>query len=61
MIQQLVDAGGFAEGFSSIATDSNADLALLFTGKAAMILQGSWAYANFKTSAADFVSAGQLG
>ena len=55
MIQQLVNAGGFADGFSSIATDSNADLALLFTGKAAMILQGSWAYANFKTSAADFV------
>ena len=41
MIQQLVDAGGFADGFSSIATDSNADLALLYTGKAAMILQGS--------------------
>lgn len=61
MIQQLVDAGGFAEGFSSIATDSNADLALLFTGKAAMILQGSWAYSNFKTAAADFVSAGKLG
>jgi raffinose/stachyose/melibiose transport system substrate-binding protein len=61
MIQQLVDAGGFADGFSSIATDSNADLALLYTGRAAMILQGSWAYANFKTSAADFLSAGKLG
>lgn len=60
-IQQLVDAGGFVDGFSSIATDSSADLALLYTNKAAMILQGSWAYATFKTSAADFLSSGKLG
>ena len=43
-IQQLVDAGGFVNGFSSIAADSNADQALLYTGKSAMILQGGWIY-----------------
>jgi len=61
MIQQLVDAGGFIKGFSSVATDSSADLALLFSGKAAMILQGSWAYASFKTSAPAFIGGGKLG
>ena len=61
MIQQLVDAGGFVKGFSSIAADSNADQALLFTGKAAMLLQGGWIYSTLKTNAAAFVSSGKLG
>jgi raffinose/stachyose/melibiose transport system substrate-binding protein len=60
-IQQLVDAGGFANGFSSIAADSNADQALLYTGKAAMILQGGWIYQGMKKDAADFVKSGKLG
>jgi len=60
-IQQLVDAGGFANGFSSIAADSNADQALLYTGKAAMILQGGWIYQSMKKDAADFVKSGKLG
>ena len=61
LIQQLVDAGAFIKGFSSITADSNADLALLYTGKAAMLLQGSWNYPTLKTNAADFVSSGKLG
>lgn len=60
-IQQLVDAGGFVNGFSSIAADSNADQALLYTGKAAMILQGGWIYQSMKKDAADFVKSGKLG
>jgi len=60
-IQQLVDAGGFINGFSSITADSNADQALLFTGKAAMLLQGSWIYQTLKTGAPDFMKNGKLG
>jgi raffinose/stachyose/melibiose transport system substrate-binding protein len=61
MIQELVDAGGFIEGFNSIATDSNADTALLFTGRAAMYLMGSWAYPTIKQAAPDFLTSGKLG
>jgi len=58
MIQQLVDAGGFGSSFNSVVADSNADAALLYTGKAAMLLQGAWAYGTFQTSAADFAGSG---
>ena len=61
MIQQLVDGGGFAKGFSSIAADSGADLALLYTGKAAMFLQGSWNYPTMKAAAPQFTSGDHLG
>ncbi len=60
-IQDLVDAGGFINGFSSIAADSNADQALMYTGKTAMVLQGGWIYQSMKKDAADFVSSGKLG
>jgi raffinose/stachyose/melibiose transport system substrate-binding protein len=61
MIQQLVDADAFVKGFNSIATDSSADAALLFTGKAAMYLMGTWAYPTIKTDAPEFISSGKLG
>lgn len=54
MLQQLVDAGAFGDSFNSVVADSNADAALLYTGKAGMLLQGAWAYGTFQTSAADF-------
>ncbi|QHK20616.1 extracellular solute-binding protein [Pseudarthrobacter psychrotolerans] len=60
-IQQLVDAGGFVNGFSSIAADSSADQALLYTGKAAMVLQGGWIYQTMKKDASSFVTSGKLG
>jgi raffinose/stachyose/melibiose transport system substrate-binding protein len=60
MIQQLVDANGFVRGFNSIATDSNADTALLYTGRAAMYLMGSWAYPTIKQADPGF-AAGKLG
>ena len=61
MIQDLIKAGGFVDGFSSISTDSGADAALLYTGKAAMYLMGSWAYPTIKESAPKFISSGKLG
>ena len=57
-VQELVKANGFVKGFSSIAADTQADLALLFTGKAAMMLHGAWAYGTMKSTAAKFVSSG---
>jgi raffinose/stachyose/melibiose transport system substrate-binding protein len=54
-IQQLVDAGGFVKGFSSVAADNSADQALLFSGKAAMVLQGGWIYGTMKQAAPQFV------
>jgi raffinose/stachyose/melibiose transport system substrate-binding protein len=61
MIQQLVDANGFVKGFNSIATDSNADTALLFTGRAAMYLMGSWAFPTIKQADPEFIAKGTLG
>ena len=49
---------GFVKGFSSIAADTNADQALLYTGKAAMMLQGAWATASMKADQPKFVSSG---
>jgi raffinose/stachyose/melibiose transport system substrate-binding protein len=61
MIQQLVDAGGFAKGFSSIAFDTGQATALLYTGKAAMHLMGTWEYQGIQTSAPQFIKDGSLG
>ncbi|HEY0237491.1 MAG TPA: extracellular solute-binding protein [Friedmanniella sp.] len=60
-IQDLVKANGFIKGFSSITADSNADLALLYTGKAAMMVHGAWTYGTMKSNGGDFVSGGHLG
>jgi raffinose/stachyose/melibiose transport system substrate-binding protein len=59
-VQDLVKAGGFVNGFASITADSNADQALLYTGKAAMMLHGSWVYGSLKTDGGDFVTGGHL-
>lgn len=53
--QDLVKAGGFIKGFESVAADGNADVALLYTGKVAMMLHGSWQYATIKNEAPDFL------
>jgi len=60
-VQDLVKANGFIKGFSSITADSNADQALLYTGKAAMMLHGTWTYGGMKQDGGDFVSGGHLG
>lgn len=60
-MQKLIKANGFIKGFSSITADSNADQALLYTGKAAMMLHGSWTYGSMKDAGGDFVTGGHLG
>jgi raffinose/stachyose/melibiose transport system substrate-binding protein len=60
-LQKLVKANGFVKGFSSITADSNADQALLYTGKAAMMLHGAWTYGGMKQNGGDFVTGGHLG
>ena len=59
--QKLIKMNGFIKGFASVTADSNADQALLYTGKAAMMLHGSWTYGNMKSSGGDFVTGGHLG
>lgn len=60
-IQELVNAGAFGDKYGSVVADSGADVALLHTGKAGMLLQGAWVYGSFLTDAPDFVKAGKLG
>ncbi|WP_250035493.1 extracellular solute-binding protein [Paractinoplanes maris] len=60
-IQDLVKANGFQKGFSSTTADSNADQALLYTGKAAMMLHGSWSYGIQTAQGGNFVKDGGLG
>ncbi|WP_210506361.1 extracellular solute-binding protein [Naasia sp. SYSU D00057] len=60
-IQDLVKAGGFAEGFGTVVADANADAALVHTGQAAMLLQGSWVFSSFAQDAPEFVEGGKLG
>ena len=60
-LQDLVKAGGFVKGFSSITADSNADQALLYTGRAAMMLHGAWSYGIQQADGGDFVPSGGLG
>ena len=60
-LQKLVKANGFVKGFSSITADSNADQALLYTGRAAMMLHGSWSYGIQKAQGGKFVAEGSLG
>ncbi|GLY04285.1 sugar ABC transporter substrate-binding protein [Actinoplanes sp. NBRC 101535] len=60
-IQELIKANGFIKGFSSITADSNADQALLYKGKAAMELHGSWSYGIISAEGGDFIKDGKLG
>jgi raffinose/stachyose/melibiose transport system substrate-binding protein len=60
-MQELIKANGFIKGFSSITADSNADQALLYTGKAAMMLHGAWSYGIQQSEGGDFVKSGGLG
>ncbi|MEJ2359107.1 MAG: extracellular solute-binding protein [Deinococcales bacterium] len=61
LIQDLVKAGGFQNGFESTTQDSNAPAALLYTGRAAMELMGSWEYGTIANAAPDFVKNDHLG
>nr|WP_033274417.1 extracellular solute-binding protein [Actinospica acidiphila] len=60
-LQDLVKADGFVKGFSSITADSNADQALLYTDRAAMMLHGAWSYGIQQADGGEFVSSDSLG
>ncbi|WP_255946289.1 ABC transporter substrate-binding protein [Streptomyces odontomachi] len=60
-IQALVDAGGFVDDFASLTTDSGADVALLYTGKAAMTLGLPAAYQTVQEGDPGFIKDGKLG
>ena len=57
----MVSAGAFGKGFSSVDAGNNADQALLYTNKAAMMLHGGWTYGSMKNDGGKFVSGGNLG
>lgn len=61
MIQDLVRADAFIDGYGSVSADANADQALLYTGRAAMLLQGSWIYSSMKADAPDKIEDGTVG
>lgn len=60
-IAELVSAGAFGDTFGSVNADQNGDTALVQTGKAAFVLQGSWVYPDFVAGAPDLVESGGLG
>nr|WP_161977936.1 extracellular solute-binding protein [Dictyobacter kobayashii] len=53
--------GAFGSSFASTIADTNQDTALLYTGKAAMMLQGSWNFPVVQTNSPDFIKNGKLG
>jgi raffinose/stachyose/melibiose transport system substrate-binding protein len=59
-IQDLVKAGAFQDNFASTASNSGSELALLYTGKAAICLQISSQYQTMKQAAPDFITSGAL-
>jgi raffinose/stachyose/melibiose transport system substrate-binding protein len=61
MMQHLVDAGAFAKGYESTTYDAGQASALLYSGKAAMQLMGSWDFATIKAANPGFITAGKLG
>jgi raffinose/stachyose/melibiose transport system substrate-binding protein len=61
LIQDLVTAGAFPKSFGSISYDTGQASALLYTGKAAMQVQGGWNYATILKAAPDFIKQGKLG
>lgn len=60
-IQELVKAGGFNSDYASVDYASGAADALLYSGKAAMMVVLSQAYSNIQTNAPEFVESGALG
>ncbi len=60
-IQELVQADGFVSDYAAISYESGAADALVYTGKAAMILMLSQAYSNMADAAPEFVESGNLG
>ncbi|MFJ8504911.1 ABC transporter substrate-binding protein [Streptomyces avermitilis] len=60
-LQDLSKAGAFGDNASSVNYDQGSSTALLYTGKAAMEVMGTWEYANIAKAAPDFLKNGDLG
>lgn len=54
-LQDLSKAGAFGDNASSVSYDQGASTALLYTGKAAMEVMGTWEYANIAKADPDFL------
>ena len=54
-LQDMAKAGAFGGNAESVNYDQGASTALVYTGKAAMEVMGTWEYANFAKAAPDFV------
>ena len=54
LIQEWVDAGYFCEGYNSLDQDAGQPRNLLFSGKAAMMLTGSWEMDTIKAENPEF-------
>lgn len=54
MIQELVDMGAFSKGFNGLDYDSGQSRSLMYSGKAAMELMGTWNIGTVKGENADF-------
>jgi len=61
MIQQLVKDGAFEPGFSAVGYTAGGSDALVYTGKAAMQLMGSWDYQNIQASDPAYINQGHFG
>ncbi len=58
MIRKLVDDGAFGTKFGSVAYGAGGTSTLLSSGKAAMVLMGSWEYAVQQGASPDFAKDG---
>ncbi|WP_193105598.1 ABC transporter substrate-binding protein [Brachybacterium sp. FME24] len=60
-VEELLAAKAFADGFESMAADSNTDQALMWSDKAALMLHGGWTFGGMKSGGGTFVQDGRLG
>ena len=61
MIQQLVKAGAFEPGFSSVSFNTGQSTALLYSNRAAMELMGSWEFGGVLSNDKQFIANNNLG
>jgi raffinose/stachyose/melibiose transport system substrate-binding protein len=60
-LQTLYKDGAFGADAGSMTYDSGTPTAMLYTGKAAMELMGTWEYANIQTADPSMITSGNLG
>ncbi|QSO54093.1 extracellular solute-binding protein [Alicyclobacillus curvatus] len=61
MCQELVQAGAFEPGYSSVNASSQQTEALLYGNRAAMEVQGNWIYSTIEQNDPSFIQKGDLG